>query len=207
MNKQQIRQLALANGFKLKLQTDGTMDLNTYVYDFADALLQSPADQAKHLCANYCSRYKDEQCSTCMINDEPESSIIEGNSPLSNADPKLINIIQKFGSVWGALQVVNAAPKLATVFVGIEDSEGMRGAYYRFDNAQIVTFDDDGQIIPMEISFYSFDTMIKHWMKLDNNLSSDAISVFYISDLLQVINSRLKQNLRIRPSDGSHETN
>lgn len=29
-------------------------------------------NQAKHLCANYCSRYNDEQCSTCMINDEPE---------------------------------------------------------------------------------------------------------------------------------------
>ena len=38
MNKQKIKELALANGFKLKQQTDGTEDLNPYVYDFAAAL-------------------------------------------------------------------------------------------------------------------------------------------------------------------------
>lgn len=38
MNKQQIKELALANGFKLKEQPDGSMDLNPYVYDFAAAL-------------------------------------------------------------------------------------------------------------------------------------------------------------------------
>lgn len=37
--KEKIRELALANGFKLKLQADGTMDLNPYVYDFAEALI------------------------------------------------------------------------------------------------------------------------------------------------------------------------
>ena len=34
-----IKELALANGFKLKEQPNGTMDLNPYVYDFAKALL------------------------------------------------------------------------------------------------------------------------------------------------------------------------
>lgn len=38
MNKQQIKELALANGFKLKGQPDGTFDLNPYVYEFASAL-------------------------------------------------------------------------------------------------------------------------------------------------------------------------
>ena len=38
MSKQQIKELALANGFKLKEQPDGSMDLNPYVYDFAAAL-------------------------------------------------------------------------------------------------------------------------------------------------------------------------
>lgn len=36
-----IRELALQKGFKLKPQPDGTMDLNPYVYDFAQALLNS----------------------------------------------------------------------------------------------------------------------------------------------------------------------
>lgn len=41
MNNEQIKHLALQNGFKLKEQPDGTMDLNPYVYDFAVALLNS----------------------------------------------------------------------------------------------------------------------------------------------------------------------
>jgi hypothetical protein len=39
MNKAKIRELALANGFKLKEQPDGTMELNPYVYEFAAALM------------------------------------------------------------------------------------------------------------------------------------------------------------------------
>ena len=41
MNKEQIKQLALNNGFKLKEQHDGSMDLNPYVYEFADAIQKS----------------------------------------------------------------------------------------------------------------------------------------------------------------------
>jgi hypothetical protein len=39
MNNEMIEQIALANGFKLKKQPDGSMALNPYVYDFARALL------------------------------------------------------------------------------------------------------------------------------------------------------------------------
>lgn len=39
MTNEQIKQLALAHGFKLKTQPDGAVDLNPYVYDFARALL------------------------------------------------------------------------------------------------------------------------------------------------------------------------
>lgn len=38
MNKETIKELALTNGFKLKEQPDGAMDLNPYVYEFAAAL-------------------------------------------------------------------------------------------------------------------------------------------------------------------------
>ena len=38
MTNNQIKELALANGFKLKEQSDGTMDLNPYVYEFAQKL-------------------------------------------------------------------------------------------------------------------------------------------------------------------------
>jgi len=48
MNKQAIKELALANGFKLKEQPDGSIDLNPYVYDFALALM-SQACRAGYL--------------------------------------------------------------------------------------------------------------------------------------------------------------
>ena len=38
MTNDQIKEVALANGFKLKEQPCGEMDLNPYVYDFARAL-------------------------------------------------------------------------------------------------------------------------------------------------------------------------
>ena len=40
MNKQDVKKLALDCGFKLKEQPDGSMDLNPYVYTFADKLIK-----------------------------------------------------------------------------------------------------------------------------------------------------------------------
>ncbi|QFS17014.1 hypothetical protein FHP22_05475 [Acinetobacter indicus] len=38
MDIEKVKELALANGFKFKEQADGSMDLNAYVYDFANAI-------------------------------------------------------------------------------------------------------------------------------------------------------------------------
>ena len=46
MDVQKIKELALANGFKLKEQADRSMDLNAYVYDFANAIEQAAKAQA-----------------------------------------------------------------------------------------------------------------------------------------------------------------
>ena len=46
MDIQKIKELALANGFKLKEQASGNMDLNAYVYDFANAVEQAAKAQA-----------------------------------------------------------------------------------------------------------------------------------------------------------------
>ena len=46
MDVQKIKELALANGFKLKEQADGSMDLNAYVYDFANAIEREAKAQA-----------------------------------------------------------------------------------------------------------------------------------------------------------------
>ncbi len=46
MDIQKIKELALANGFKLKEQASGNMDLNAYVYDFANAIEREVKAQA-----------------------------------------------------------------------------------------------------------------------------------------------------------------
>ena len=46
MDIKKIKELALANGFKLKEQASGNMDLNAYVYDFANAIEQAAKAQA-----------------------------------------------------------------------------------------------------------------------------------------------------------------
>lgn len=49
MNKQQIKDLALSNGFKLKQQPSGEMDLNPYVYEFASALIAKSNERVAEL--------------------------------------------------------------------------------------------------------------------------------------------------------------
>ena len=41
MEIQKIKELALANGFSLKEQASGNMDLHSYVYEFANAIEQA----------------------------------------------------------------------------------------------------------------------------------------------------------------------
>ena len=41
MDIQKIEELALANGFSLKEQASGNMDLHSYVYEFANAIEQA----------------------------------------------------------------------------------------------------------------------------------------------------------------------
>ena len=54
MDVQKIKELALANGFKLKEQADGSMDLNAYVYDFANAIEQAAkADTDDQITVSY----------------------------------------------------------------------------------------------------------------------------------------------------------
>ena len=40
LTDEEIREVALDNGFKLKLQKDGGMDLNPYVYVFVRAIVK-----------------------------------------------------------------------------------------------------------------------------------------------------------------------
>ena len=46
MDIQEIKEIALANGFSLKEQASGNMDLHSYVYEFANAIEQATKAQA-----------------------------------------------------------------------------------------------------------------------------------------------------------------
>ena len=46
MDVKKIKELALANGFSLKEQASGNMDLHSYVYEFANAIEQAVKAQA-----------------------------------------------------------------------------------------------------------------------------------------------------------------
>lgn len=46
MTNEWIKEIALANGFKLKEQPSGEIDLNPYVYEFARAIAISKLDEA-----------------------------------------------------------------------------------------------------------------------------------------------------------------
>lgn len=61
MTNEQIKEIALENGFKLKGQPNGDMDLNPYVYDFARALIRSEFSKVR-------------ETTLSLIKDTPETS-------------------------------------------------------------------------------------------------------------------------------------
>ena len=74
MDVQKIKELALANGFKLKEQAGGSMDLNAYVYDFANAIEQAAKAQAVPECTWMKNEdgYFDASCGQSFVFSEPE---------------------------------------------------------------------------------------------------------------------------------------
>ncbi|ENX49074.1 hypothetical protein F943_01467 [Acinetobacter ursingii NIPH 706] len=46
MNTSKIKEIALANGFSLKQQASGNMDLHSYVYEFAEAVIKEAVKEA-----------------------------------------------------------------------------------------------------------------------------------------------------------------
>ena len=56
MTNDQIKELAIAYGFKLKEQPNGEMDLNPYVYEFARALILSRDETLFYFISKYRDR-------------------------------------------------------------------------------------------------------------------------------------------------------
>ena len=103
MDIQKIKELALANGFKLKEQSSGNMDLNAYVYDFANAIEREAKAQADQkvkllLCDEHLkkcesptgifnSQYPDEEpCLICLAKEAKAQVVPEGFVIVSQKD-------------------------------------------------------------------------------------------------------------------------
>ena len=103
MDLEKIKELALANGFKLKEQANGNMDLNAYVYDFANAIEREAKAQADQkvkllLCDEHLkkcesptgifnSQYPDEEpCLICLAKEAKAQVVPEGFVIVSQKD-------------------------------------------------------------------------------------------------------------------------
>ena len=58
MTSEEIRKIALAYGFKERLQPDGTTDLNAYVYAFACAMFEAGASKSAKKLSGWLTTWK-----------------------------------------------------------------------------------------------------------------------------------------------------
>lgn len=81
MNNERIKDIALANGFKLKEQPNGEIDLNPYVYEFAKKLVAQVWREYEPYAA------KDEQTIAALQNRvyEQANEILRLKTNVSNA--------------------------------------------------------------------------------------------------------------------------
>ena len=74
MNKRTVRNLALKNGFKLKEQLNGKLDLNSYVYHFANELVKCQQQEMDSLKAQLAQYQSDDYV---LVPKEPTDKMIK----------------------------------------------------------------------------------------------------------------------------------
>ena len=143
MNKKQIKDLALSNGFKLKEQPSGEMDLNPYVYDFADALLTKANERVNRL-EKILQRYESEQLQPLKLRvRELENAILDACStyhfePDLSQPTSLLKELLEINSTWVLDQEISSDAARFALEQKIEvlqeladeDESGTRHVYY-----------------------------------------------------------------------------
>ncbi len=114
MDIQKIKELALANGFKLKEQASGNMDLNAYVYDFANAIEQAakaavPEGFVLVKADNVNSFYQDDNepenfCNSCDDLDALGDLIDRDEIMIVNKHTSAHISTEKFYGAWGVIE-------------------------------------------------------------------------------------------------------
>lgn len=125
MTEQEIKELALANGFKLKEQADGSLDLNPYVYDFVAAVLAKAVPEGFVVVptTNVHTFYQDDDEPENFCNDESEFDLL--GDCLDDGDIIVVNKItsaqmpsEKFYGTW----VVDASNRKFELFVSYAEA-------------------------------------------------------------------------------------
>lgn len=143
MNKKQIKDLALSNGFRLKEQPSGEMELNPYVYDFADALLTKANERVNRL-EKILQRYESEQLQPLKLRvRELENAILDACStyhfePDLSQPTSLLKELLEINSKWVLDQEISSDAARFALEQKIEvlqeladeDESGTRHVYY-----------------------------------------------------------------------------
>ena len=143
MNKKQIKDLALSNGFRLKEQPSGEMELNPYVYDFADALLTKANERVNRL-EKILQRYESEQLQPLKLRvRELENAILDACStyhfePDLSQPTSLLKELLEINSKWVLDQEISSDAARFALEQNIEvlqeladeDESGTRHVYY-----------------------------------------------------------------------------
>ena len=91
MNTSKIKEIALANGFSLKQQASGNMDLHSYVYEFAKAVIKEAVKEA--VLQNDCMIQQ-----TWFMKGTPVSALIEHAENVYQSEAIAQNSKIKFGT-------------------------------------------------------------------------------------------------------------
>ena len=91
MNTSKIKEIALANGFSLKQQASGNMDLHSYVYEFAEAVIKEAVKEA--VLQNDCMIQQ-----TWFMKGTPVSALIEHAENVYQSEAIAQNSKIKFGT-------------------------------------------------------------------------------------------------------------
>lgn len=188
ITNEMIKQIALANGFKLKAQPDGIMDLNPYVYEFARALLASQMPPAT-------LRFANQPTTTRLVSDEEKlaSHAVIGSLSAIEALKKLIthyiwleSQMRELASTVGAHYSGNSDRDQAVVALVVELLSGSKSAG---SDDHIITETELAEAVASYQGAYLHPIALR---KLDNEYVRDA------NERIQRIFEKLNQQMTKR---------
>ncbi len=144
MNIQKIKELALANGFKLKEQASGNMHLNAYVYDFANAIEREAKAQAvpEQVLENNCMIGQ-----AWFMRGTPVSALIKHAEKAYQAEVVAQNSKLEFGTDDNEHWFAHDVPFYGTVQIDLIEEHGLVEWDIHFNGCWQGSFDSKSECI------------------------------------------------------------